>query len=103
MRLESVDFTLQNRKSVVNRTMDVHFIEINHYIADRIEIENLKKIQKSAVLQKVCKLINTYLQTENEGGLGFRLWPPFARFSCALALKMQEENMILNNLTKLYP
>ena len=37
--------------------------------------------------QQVCKLINIYLQTENEGRLGFRLWPPFARFSCALALK----------------
>ena len=36
MRLESVDFTLQNRKSVVNRTMDVHFIEIDRQIADRI-------------------------------------------------------------------
>ena len=38
-------------------------------------------------LQQVCKLINTYLQAENEGGLGFRLWPPLSRFSCALALK----------------
>ena len=79
MRLISVDFTLQNRKSVVSRTLVVHFIDIERWIADRIaflvtrsiffgrsifpceavnfsrqtgEIENLKKIQKSPVFRK---------------------------------------------------
>ena len=35
---------------------------------------------------EVCKLVSTSLLTENGGRLGFRLWPPFVRFSCALAL-----------------
>ena len=60
------------------------------------EIKNPKigRISKNK-LHQVCKLINTYLQTENEGGLGFRLWPRisvFARFFCAFALK----NVIFN-------
>ena len=83
MRLESVDFTLLNWKSVVNRTIsDVHFLEIDRKIADSIaflvtrssflgrsifpcevanfsrqtgDIENLnnKKIQKPAEFRKI--------------------------------------------------
>ena len=34
------------------------------------------------------QLIKTLLQTENEGRLGFELWPRFARFFCAFALKV---------------
>ena len=40
--------------------------------------------------QQCYKLIKTLLQTENEGKLGFELWPrfaDFARFFCAFALK----------------
>ena len=37
--------------------------------------------------QQCYKLIKTLLQTENEGWLGFELWPRFARFFCAFALK----------------
>ena len=40
--------------------------------------------------QQCYKLIKTLLQTENEGRLGFELWPrfaDFARFFCAFALK----------------
>ena len=36
--------------------------------------------------QQCYKLIKTLLQTENEGRLGFKLWPRFARFFCAFAL-----------------
>ena len=39
--------------------------------------------------QQCYKLIKTLLQTENEGRLGFELWPrfaDFARFFCAFAL-----------------
>ena len=39
--------------------------------------------------QQCYKLIKTLLQTENEGSLGFELWPRFARFFCAFALKKQ--------------
>jgi len=40
--------------------------------------------------QQCYKLIKTFLETEDEGGLGFELWPQFgnfARFFCAFALK----------------
>ena len=40
--------------------------------------------------QQCYKLIKPLLQTENEGRLGFELWPrfaDFARFFCAFALK----------------
>ena len=40
--------------------------------------------------QQCYKLIKTLLQTENQGKLGFELWPrfaDFARFFCAFALK----------------
>ena len=57
--------------------------------------------RKSQIIRKLCgilkfkpqqcyKLIKTLLQTENEGKLGFELWPrfaDFARFFCAFALK----------------
>ena len=39
--------------------------------------------------QQCYKFIKTLLQTENEGRLGFELWPrfaDFARFFCAFAL-----------------
>ena len=36
MGLTSVDFTLQDRKSVVNSMLDVHFIEIKCWFADRL-------------------------------------------------------------------
>mgnify|MGYP007058636712 CR=1 FL=1 len=41
--------------------------------------------------QQCYKLIKTFLETEDEGGLGFELWPQFgnfARFFCAFALNM---------------
>ena len=41
--------------------------------------------------QQCYKLITTLLQTENEGKLGFELWPrfaDFARFFCAFALNL---------------
>ena len=37
--------------------------------------------------QQCYNLIKTLLQTENEGRLGFELWPRFARFFCAFALR----------------
>ena len=40
--------------------------------------------------QQCYKLIKTLLQTENQGKLGFELWPRFADFAgffCAFALK----------------
>ena len=40
--------------------------------------------------QQCYKLLKSLLQTENEGRLGFELWPRFARFFCAFALKQQQ-------------
>ena len=47
--------------------------------------------------QQCYKLIKTFLETEDEGGLGFELWPQFgnfARFFCAFALN----NSIAHNM-----
>jgi len=57
-------------------------------------VQDLKLFRESAVFQKkkkteeVCKLVSASLWTEDVDGLDFRLWPPFAQFSCALALKV---------------
>ena len=51
--------------------------------------------------QQCYKLIKTLLQTENEGKLGFELWPrfaDFARFFCAFALKYLVDN--INDATR---
>ena len=43
--------------------------------------------------QQCYKLIKTLLQTENEGKLGFELWPrfaDFARYFCAFALNLKK-------------
>ena len=57
--------------------------------------------------QQCYKLIKTFLETEDEGGLGFELWPQFgnfARFFCAFALKLFIENnqvyLIMQNTSK---
>ena len=44
--------------------------------------------------QQCYKLVKTLLQTENEGKLGFELWPrfaDFARFFCAFALNVYKD------------
>ena len=64
--------------------------------------KSLKNPKLSRILKnkpwQAFKLMNTFLETENEYRLGFELWPHFARFFCAIALKYKTDSTSLDLL-----